>query len=116
MWKIFVPGIGGVPIYLILIVMLVTGLATKRYPVHKIFGIAMVLIAASHGILKALYFRPFSPGFVVGGIVLSLAVINLLIGLRVIKAKFKIHKWIGVILFVLATLHAAGGLYNRFMP
>jgi hypothetical protein len=51
----------------------------------------------------------------IGGVLLlSLIILNILIGFKWIKASLSVHKGISILILILGLLHAAGGIMSYF--
>jgi hypothetical protein len=100
----------GMVMFLGMLYIVGSGLLGKQVKGHKFIALIILVMALGHaGMGWVMQFE--LPSLIAGSLMVILFLVNVLSGMNIIKIPFKAHRTIGIIIILMALLHAGKGIY-----
>ncbi len=104
----------GIVMFLGIVYIVGSGLMGKQARGHKVIALIILVMALIHTVSGWVMQFPL-PALIAGSLMVALFCINVLAGMNVIKLPLKTHKVIGIIVLIMALLHAGAGVYENLI-
>lgn len=91
-----------------------SGLMGKQAKGHKIIGLIVLVMAVIHAV-SGWVMQYELPALIAGTLMVLLFLINVLSGMNILKLPLKVHRTIGILVLVMALLHAGAGVYENII-
>lgn len=104
--------LAGLVLFGLLLIEVLSGLKKIELPfeTHKLIGYGLLGFTVIHALVGAFALLNIEIGYIMGLLILTLIAVDVLIGIRVIKADVKVHRTIGLVTLGLGSLHLLAGL------